>query len=56
MIRKTATENAVNPTIEYSEVWNKNNELYRTFKIWMTEGWSKSFLQQFVGGGWKTLY
>ena len=52
----SATQNAVSPKIEIETEWVNQSGQYRTFRVWLTEGWSQSFLQVNKGAGWVTLY
>jgi hypothetical protein len=49
-----ATENAANPKINIEMEWTAKGSQWRSFRIWMHEGWSQSFLQKLTPQGWAT--
>jgi hypothetical protein len=51
-----ATQNAAAPKIQIEMEWTGKDGQYRSFRYWMTEGWSQSFMQVNKGNGWVTLY
>jgi len=54
---KSALENAVNPHIEIVHEWiGKDGKQYRDYKVWLNEGWSRSFMQVKESHGWVGLY
>jgi hypothetical protein len=56
-MKKTATKNAVSPEITIDMEWaGRDGNKYRSFRYWMTEGWSQSFMQVNKGYGWVTAY
>lgn len=56
--RMTATANAITPKVQIENEWTgKDGRKFRSFRYWMNEGWSQSFLQEFTEvTGWRTLY
>ena len=54
---RTALQNAIPPATTCSTPWaGKDGKMYRSFRYWLIEGWSQSFLQVQVGQNWQTLY
>jgi len=54
---QSATLNSVNPAIRLEHEWTgKHGRQYRSFRLWLTEGWSQPFLQVLTIMGWETLY
>ena len=54
---RTALENAIAPAINITGTWTGNDgKTYRSFRYWLNEGWSQSFVQVQEITGWVTLY
>lgn len=54
---RTALENAIAPAINITGTWTGNDgKTYRSFRYWLNEGWSQSFMQVQEITGWVTLY
>ena len=54
---RTALENAIAPAIKITGTWTGNDgKTYRSFRYWLNEGWSQSFMQVQEITGWVTLY
>lgn len=54
---RTALQNAIAPATTCSTPWaGKDEKMYRSFRYWINEGWSQSFLQVQVGHNWQTIY
>lgn len=51
----SATQAAATPVISIISEWSGKDGQYRTFRYWMTEGWSNSVMQVNRGNGWVTL-
>ena len=54
---KTALENAISPTLDITGSWvGKDGKNYRTYRYWLNEGWSQSFMQVQEAWGWTPAY
>ncbi len=54
---RAALENAIAPAINITGTWTGNDgKTYRSFRYWLNEGWSQSFMQVQEITGWVTLY
>jgi hypothetical protein len=54
---RTALENAIAPAIDITGQWTgQDGKSYRSFRYWLNEGWSQSFMQVQESFGWVTLY